>query len=402
VLTFWIVAIAFCFVAFGFVVAPMWFGRNAGNTNRMGLNVSLYRDRIAELEESLSTGEISGEEFAQLEKELQLVLLSDAGDELEPVRTESRIPAVAAGFVVLLSVALYGDFGFSLGSINDFLLTEEIQVATPHDVSEMRATVEKLAQSLRQQPDNDRGWFLLAQSWRNLSEFEQASRAFHHLIKKFPQDAGLAAFYAESVFFADGQRFSPRVQTAVEQALALDPNNLQMLEFSAMHAYRQGDTETAVALFRRALKTAEGERATLLQQAITRLTGERPKMVEAPGRVATAGRVLKVLVELGSGVEAGPNDAVYVYARAFGGPPMPLAVQRLTVANLPTLVTLTPAQAMMQGMSLNDFDRVQLVARISETGIANASPDDYEVFSSEIDMTQEREVIKLVISERRG
>tara|TARA_E500000331_G_scaffold327477_1_gene346468 strand:- start:2690 stop:3199 length:510 start_codon:yes stop_codon:yes gene_type:complete len=169
-----------------------------------------------------------------------------------------------------------------------------------------------------------------------------------------------------------------------------------------MHAYRQGDTETAVALFRRALKTAEGERATLLQQAITRLTGERPKMVEAPGRVATAGRVLKVLVELGSGVEAGPNDAVYVYARAFGGPPMPLAVQRLTVANLPTLVTLTPAQAMMQGMSLNDFDRVQLVARISETGIANASPDDYEVFSSEIDMTQEREVIKLVISERRG
>ena len=55
----------------------------------------------------------------------------------------------------------------------------------------------------------------------------------------------------------------------------------------------------------------------------------------------------------------------------------------------------------MQGMSLNDFDRVQLVARVSESGIANASPDDYEVISGEIDMKLVQPVIKLVISNRR-
>ena len=124
--------------------------------------------------------------------------------------------------------------------------------------------------------------------------------------------------------------------------------------------------------------------------------------MDSSSQVVSTGRILKVLVELGNGVEAQANDMVYVYARAFAGPPMPLAVQRLTVANLPTLVTLTPDQAMMQGMSLNDFDRVQLVARVSESGIANASPDDYEVLSGEIDMKLEQPVIKLVISDRRG
>ena len=399
-LVFWMVAISFCVVAVAFVVAPMRIRRNTGNTNRMGLNVALYRDRISELEKSRSAGEISDEEFAQLEKDLQLVLLADDGDEVEPVRTESSVPVAAAAFVVVFSVFLYGDFGFSLGSLNDLLLAEEMQAA-PHDVPQMRVTVEKLARRLQQQPDNDRGWFLLAQSWRSLSEYEEASRAFQRLVEKFPNDAALAANYAEVVFFADGQRFSPRVREAVEQALALDPDNLQMLEFSAMYAYRQGDSETTVALFRRALKSAEGERAELLRRAITRLSGESPTL-DAPSQVVSTGRILKVLVELGSGVEAQANDTVYVYARAFAGPPMPLAVQRLTVANLPTLVTLTPAQAMMQGMSLNDFDRVQLVARVSESGIANASPDDYEVFSGEIDMKLEQPVIKLVISDRRG
>ena len=98
-LVFWMVAISFCVVAVAFVVAPMRICRNTGNTNRMGLNVALYRDRISELEKSRSAGEISDEEFAQLEKDLQLVLLADDGDEVEPVRTESSVPVAAAAFV---------------------------------------------------------------------------------------------------------------------------------------------------------------------------------------------------------------------------------------------------------------------------------------------------------------
>jgi len=57
---------------------------------------------------------------------------------------------------------------------------------------------------------------------------------------------------------------------------------------------------------------------------------------------------------------------------------------------------------MMEGMSLANFDNVEVIARISSSGIANASPDDYEARSAPIDLTRgPSEVIKLKIEHRR-
>ena len=56
--------------------------------------------------------------------------------------------------------------------------------------------------------------------------------------------------------------------------------------------------------------------------------------------------------------------------------------------------------AMMQGMGLANFDTVQVVARISASGIANAGPDDYQALSGPIDLTEKTDVIKLVIEKQ--
>ncbi len=56
--------------------------------------------------------------------------------------------------------------------------------------------------------------------------------------------------------------------------------------------------------------------------------------------------------------------------------------------------------AMMQGMGLANFDKVQIVARISSSGIANVSPDDYQALSETIDLTSELSVIKLKIEKQ--
>ena len=79
---------------------------------------------------------------------------------------------------------------------------------------------------------------------------------------------------------------------------------------------------------------------------------------------------------------------------------MPLAVQRLTKASLPQLVTLDESMAMMQGMGLANFDTVQVVARISASGIANAGPEDFQALSDPIDLTQATDVIKLNIEKQ--
>jgi hypothetical protein len=51
-------------------------------------------------------------------------------------------------------------------------------------------------------------------------------------------------------------------------------------------------------------------------------------------------------------------------------------------------------------MSLANFDAVILVARISSSGIANTSPDDFQAASGVVDITSENPVIKLLIESR--
>ena len=195
-----------------------------------------------------------------------------------------------------------------------------------------------------------------------------------------------------------------------------------------MNAFRRGDLGVAVTFFEKALATGvEGERAGLIQQAIARLRAELgnkapPPAVMPAGPVASLAinapaaatkaatkaadspsapiRSVQLLVEVADTVESNPNDSVFVYAKANAGPPMPLAVERMRVADLPRLVTLDETMGMMQGMSLANFDAVILVARISSSGIANTSPDDFQAASGVVDITSENPVIKLLIESR--
>ena len=433
---FWLSAGLFCLIAVGFVLWPSMRQREATRVERTELNVLLYEDRMQELIKNREDGEIGEAQYRQLEEERQAALLSEVDAGVNSWISGSRLPVTAAAMIVVFAVFAYSEYGLSFGALNDLQLAREIQQSNPHDMPGMRLTVEKLSLKMIDQPDNDQGWFLLAQSWRLLSEYGHSAEAFRHLADRYPADASIAAQYAETLFLAEDKKFTVPVKEAIERALGLDGDNLLMLELSAMSAWQQGDENSALALFTKALETGiQGERAVLLQQTIERLqAGPGQQAVQGqqagPGQIAGSGqqvgsspqedsgqqaapiqqspasdsedRIVQVLVEVAPGVDAGPKDTVYVYARAFNGPPMPLAVQRLAVAGLPALITLTSSQAMIQGMSLSDVDKVQLVARISSSGIANASPDDYEVLSGEVDITKKTGVIKLVIEEQRG
>ena len=99
-----------------------------------------------------------------------------------------------------------------------------------------------------------------------------------------------------------------------------------------------------------------------------------------PGLTDTAPeiKVLTVSVNLADVLrqKAAPEDSVFVYAKAMNGPPMPLAVKRLSVSDLPAQVTLSDSDAMIPNMNLSAFDQIVVGARVSKTGNPVAQAGD--------------------------
>src|SRR5690606_39694781 len=72
------------------------------------------------------------------------------------------------------------------------------------------------------------------------------------------------------------------------------------------------------------------------------------------------------------------DAVVFVIARAAGGPPMPVAVERHAVQDLPLDIVLDDADSLMPTMKLSSLTDIELVARISATGSANRAEGDIE------------------------
>ena len=447
---FWFIAVVLCVVAAAFVLLPLFRYRSTikvADTDRSQLNVALYRERLAELALSLEDGDVTAEQFAQLKLELEYNLLNETalqdsesgqGGDFVDHSSAKGLPKLVLSLAILVplfAVTAYSDFGLSWGAINDLELSKEFRSEKSHEDGSMRSSIIKLAIRLENQPENHDGWFLLGQSYMNLGEFEKSADAYRHLFDQFPQDSGLSAYYAEALFLADKRQMTGRVKKAIDVAFALNPHNVTILEIKAMNAFQTGDLGGAITLFEKALASGvEGERARLIQQAIARLRSElgdkAPASIAALNKQPSAPfvtsqqmgrqtgqindavnnsenktdgapiRSVRLLVEVADSVNSGPNDSVFVYAKASVGPPMPLAVERMRVSDLPRLVTLDETMGMMQGMSLANFDTIVLVARISSSGIANTSPEDFQAKSEVVDITKENPVVKLLIETR--
>jgi len=91
-----------------------------------------------------------------------------------------------------------------------------------------------------------------------------------------------------------------------------------------------------------------------------------------------------IKVSLSQELKASPDQSVYVFAREWQGRPMPLAVVKLSVSDLPASVILDDSMAMPGGKSLSSASSIQVVARVSSTGSAIPSEGDYEGLTGKV------------------
>ena len=82
--------------------------------------------------------------------------------------------------------------------------------------------------------------------------------------------------------------------------------------------------------------------------------------------------------------QARPDDTVFIFARAVDGPPMPLAVLRKRVKDLPLAFVFDDSMAMWPAAKVSAFSRVVVTARVSKSGEGKPRPGDLEGHSSPV------------------
>ena len=118
---------------------------------------------------------------------------------------------------------------------------------------------------------------------------------------------------------------------------------------------------------------------------------------QEPASEPTFGVELDIDPELKEGLSG--SETVFVVARAAAGPPTPLAVRRMTVADLPTRFGLSDGDAMVEGMNISTFLEIIITARVSMSGGVTAQPGDLQGDSGPVSV-MDVPGTEIIISER--
>ncbi|MCY1282818.1 cytochrome c-type biogenesis protein CcmI [compost metagenome] len=372
---FWLAAGLLLLVALAFLLIPLLRGRRAqAEEDRTALNVALYQERLAELDAQHDAGTLDDAQLAAGRAEAARELLADTegGDEDRRSRLGRAAPLIAAVLLPVLGLALYMHWGAS----DKVELAREFATA-PHSMEEMTARLER---AVKAQPDSAEGWYFLGRTYMTQERVEDAARAFEQAARLSNRQPEVLGQWAQALYFAGGKKMTDQVRALADEALKGDPQEVTTLGLLGIAAFEDSDYAGAVKYWERlvAVLPADDPSRSALQGGIERARqrmadrGETPPASSQPA--PASGVTLTVRVDIADALKAQvkPDDSVFVFARAVSGPPMPLAVKRIKVADLPSEVALSDADAMMPQLKLSNFPQVQLVARISRSGNATA------------------------------
>jgi cytochrome c-type biogenesis protein CcmH len=392
VTSFFIAAAALLLLAVALVVYPLFRGRGGEVEEPQDAVVELSRERLEELKRQKESGDISESEYAEwvgdLEAQLSDDLHSQGSAGAVAGRSGGRWVGIAAiVFIPVLSGLLY----LSVGSPQALQPGATQRAAAPDpQAGDMDVMVARLAERLRENPDDAEGWFMLGRSYMFMNRYGEAADAFNRLRALVGDVPEVLVREATALAMTQGGALRGEPTRLVQRALEQHPDHPQALWMAATAAYQVGDHANALEYYRRVEPMVDGEQLQQVRGMIEELaqsgdeettTAESARTDnEAPSQSPGDTASLKVNVALAPSMEgdAAAGDTVFIFARAVDGPPMPLSVVRKTVADLPVTVTLDDSQAMTPQFKLSGFDRVTVGARISSSGQPIAQPGDLE------------------------
>ena len=404
---FWTLAALLAVMAIAFFVIP-FYRANGGDEEAVGSvqrseNLLLFAERESELAEDLAAGEIDSEEHATLLRELQQSLLDDVQDtrpKRAPIAISSRgwlVIGLIAVSLPAVSVTLYQRWGF-IDDVQVMGLFQE-SLAAQGDVAAASALVTELGELVKNGSENPWVWYFLGENFATIGRFNEAEISYRQAAERLsgqPEEALVLGRAALALYIKSEFRFTPELNALIEQAQAINPNEIAVIQLLAADAQNRGDYAAAIANWRILIQLDPNSPEA---QALRGEIANAQRLLREESGEEIVGPEIEVRLALAEGLSLDPNLRVFVAVRSAEREGMPpLAAVGLSVADLPTTISLDNS-SQVGPFNLSSADLVRVSAFVSLNGTANPSRGDYRVVSDDFAHNGQHAIVTLTISD---
>ncbi|MDK2598280.1 c-type cytochrome biogenesis protein CcmI [Pseudoalteromonas obscura] len=373
--------------------------------------IDIYHQRLDELKAELENQRIGKIDFEESVIELKRRLLNELSPEqtLDTRGNNLVLGATGIAFTLVVSGVFYYFTGSHQQITNWQKAVEKLpeygeravlQTGEPLSANELQAFALGLRTKLANSGDDAVAWMLLGRVAMSLNDYEMAMQAFDKALAMQPDNHNVLVNYSQALLIEGSESSVNRAARMLSSVLRKDPQNIDAVSLLALIAYQREDWLEAKSAFELLLTTVQPNdpRYNMIKQRIDEVT---QKLGANESASDANGPELSVRVHLDDKLKAQlpDNATLFVFAKAANGPRMPLAVQKLTVFNLPLDVTLNDSMAMLPDLKLSNFDEVVITARISVDDSVMTQAGELEGNSDVITLNKDlRQQVSVTIS----
>jgi cytochrome c-type biogenesis protein CcmH len=282
-------------------LALLWpLARRREAVARGASDIAIYKDQLAEIERDRERGLIAGAEAqaATLEVSRRLIDADRAAAVPEGTQTSSLLRRRVAAAIILVAVPLislgvYGRYGSP--SLPDQPL--EARLETGSGAESLDALLAKAEKILAENPDDGKGWQVVAQVYFSQKRYEESRQALANARRLLGSSAQIEGNYALAATMAARGMITADARAAFEKAHELAPDEPMVRYYLGKAKEQDGNAKGAVADWQAilALPGLPAPLAAQLRVEIARLDPNAPTIKgPSPDDIAAAGQLSRV------------------------------------------------------------------------------------------------------------
>ncbi|WP_423186879.1 c-type cytochrome biogenesis protein CcmI [Alishewanella sp. d11] len=370
----------------------------------------LFEERIQLLVLARDAGELAEHDFSSAAAELKGQFLEQEQKAVQYQQPKHKVlfHLGLVVFVALIVAITYSQNGH-YKELSDWELAQQnlasygqralLGEGEPMNERDMQLFSLALRTKLHQEGDDAVAWMLLGRVWMTLGMLEESVESFERALKLMPERTPLLISYSQALIMLGGDYNLAKAGQSVAKVLMQEPENIDGVSLMALIAQERGDTLEAISAWQLLASrlAADDPRLVVVNERLAALMApSAPEVVDQESLVVQRNILINLNIAPQLAADL-PDATLFVFARAVGGSPLPLAAKRLPMQAGMLTIQLSTADAMQPGWDLTQSDLIEVVARIAVSGTVERTAQDIEVVSEQLRFVEESLTIELTL-----